>query len=384
MMKVQEVLMRAVNREISWIQAADILGCAPRSLRRWRQRYESSGTEGLVDGRTRGHGSPRRVTRAELEPLLRLYRERYAGFNVRHFCSIARREHGLTWSYSFVRQALQNAGLVKKHRPRGRHFQRRPPRACLGEMLHLDGSHHPWLALRPEPRLCLIAVVDDATRQLLYAHLGEGETTDAVFAALFDVFTRHGLPQSLYTDRASWAACTRGSQGRARPDRPTQVQRALQRLGVEHIHAYSPQARGRSERVNRTLQGRLVNELRIAGISTPERANRYLEEHFLPHYNAELSRPAADPVSVFVTAGGADLEQILCHEEVRSVAKDNTVVLDGTRLQIAKQPGRATCAGLEVTVRRHFDGSHTIWRGPSCWGRYDSRGRTHKEAFRAA
>jgi transposase len=384
MMKVQEVLMRAVNREISWIQAADILGCAPRSLRRWRQRYESFGKEGLVDGRTRGHGSPRRVTPAEIEPLLRLYRGRYAGFNVRHFCSIARREHQLKWSYSFVRQALQNAGLVKRLRPRGRHFQRRPPRACFGEMLHLDGSHHPWLALRPEPRLCLIAVVDDATRQLLYAHLDERETTDTVLAALFAVFTRHGLPQSLYTDRASWAACTRGAQGRVRPDHPTQVQRALERLGVEHIHAYSPQARGRSERVNRTLQGRLVNELRVAGIRTPERANRYLEEHFLPQYNAELTRPAADPVSAFVTAGGADLEQILCHEEKRSVAKDNTVVLDSLRLQIPKQPGRATCAGLEVTVRRHLDGSHTVWRGPSCWGRYDPQGRPRKEAVRAA
>lgn len=384
MVKVHEVLMRAVNREINWIQAADILGCTARSLRRWKVRYQQFGTDGLVDGRTRGHRSPRWVKPEDLEPMLRLYRERYAGFNVRHFCSIARRKHGLVWSYSFVRQALQRAGLVKKRRPRGRHFLRRPPRACFGEMLHLDGSHHGWLATRPEERQCLIAVVDDATRRLLYARLSERETTEAVLAALHTVFSHHGLPQSLYTDRASWAACTRGSDGRPRPERPTQVGRALERLGVEHIRAYSPQARGRGERVNRTLQGRLVNELRVAGIRTMERANRYIEECFLTPYNDELSHPPADPASAFVTAGGAALEQILCHEETRVVGKDNTVVLDGVRLQIAKQPGRATCAGLEITVRRHLDGTHSLWRGPRCWGQFDARGRARQAADQAA
>jgi hypothetical protein len=340
--------------------------------------------EGLVDGRTRGHRSPRWIRPKDLEPLLGLYRERYAGFNVRHFCSIARREHGLVWSYSFVRQALQRTGLVKKRRPRGRHFVRRPARLCFGELLHVDGSHHGWLALRPSERQCLIAVVDDATRRLLYARLSERETAEAVLAALRAVFSQFGLPQALYTDRASWAACTRGSDGRPRRDRPTQIGRALARLGVEHILAYSPQARGRGERVNRTLQGRLVNELRVAGIETLERANRYIEQCFLTHYNAELSHPAADPASAFVTAGGADLEQILCHEEARQVGKDNTVVLDGVRLQIAKQPGRATCAGLEVTVRRHLDGSHSIWRGSRCWGHFDPRGRPRQAAEQAA
>ena len=380
MMKVHEVLIRAVNRELSWIQAAEILGCTTRSLRRWKLKYEKYGMTGLVDGRPRGHRSPRWVKPKDLEPLLRLYRERYVGFNVRHFCSIARREHGLVWSYSFVRQTLQRAGLVKKRRPRGRHFLRRPPRACFGEMLHLDGCQHSWLALRPEQRQCLIAVVDDATRQLLYAQLSERETTEAVMTALHAVFLRHGLPQALYTDRAGWAACTRGSDGRPRADRPTQVQRALERLGVEHILAYSPQARGRGERVNRTLQGRLVNELRIAGIRTLERANRYIEKCFLSPYNAELARAPADPAVAFVTLGGAPLEQILCHEETRQVGKDNTVVLQGVRLQIAKQPGRATCAGLMVVVRRHLDGTHSVWRGPQCWGRYDPRGRVQQAA----
>lgn len=384
MMKVQEVLMRAVNRELSWIQAADILGCTPRSLRRWKLRYQRFGVDGLVDGRSRGHRSPSRIQPSDVEPLLKLYRTRYAGFNVRHFCSTARREHGLKWSYSFVRQALQNAGLVKKQRPRGRHFLRRAPRACFGEMLHLDGSRHVWLALQPDERPCLIVVVDDATRRILYAQFSEQETTAAVMAALAAVFQRYGLPQSLYTDRAGWAACTRGSDGKPRSDRPTQVQRALQRLGVEHILAYSPQARGRGERVNRTLQGRLVNELRVAGIRTIARANQYLDDVFLPNHNVELTRPPADSASAFVTAGGADLDQICCHEELRTVGRDNTVALDGVRLQITKQPGRPTCAGLEVTVRRHLDGTHSIWRGPRCWGRFDGRGRPSRASEAAA
>ena len=130
-MKVHEVLMRAVNRELSWIQAADILGCTPRSLRRWKLRYQKFGMEGLVDGRTRGHRSPRWVKPKDVEPLLRLYRERYAGFNVRHFCSIARREHNLVWSYSFVRQALQRAGLVKKKwLPAGEALRKRVNQPC--------------------------------------------------------------------------------------------------------------------------------------------------------------------------------------------------------------------------------------------------------------
>jgi transposase len=376
MMKVQEVLMRCVNRQLTWIQGAEILGCTTRSLRRWKLKYRKFGVHGLVDGRTRGHRSPRWINRQEVEPLLQLYREHYAGYNVRHFCSLARRKHGLRWSYSFVRQALQQAGLVKKRRPRGRHLLRRPPRECFGEMLHIDGSHHAWLTLQSDERQCLIAVVDDATRRLLYAQLQERETSEAILTAFHAVFMQYGLPQAIYTDRAGWAVHTRKAGTPDESRSVTQVGRALERLGVEHILAYSPQARGRSERVNRTLQDRLVKELHSAGVRTLERANRYLIETFLPTYNAEIPRPPADPASAFVTAGGAPLEQILCHEEARTVAKDNTVVLQGVRLQIGKQPGRKTCAGLEVIVRRHLDRSHSVWRGPQCLGRFDQRGRS--------
>ena len=378
-MKVRDVLVRAIEGQIGWLQAADILGLSPRTVRRWRVQMERYGVQGLRDKRRRSP-SPRAMRTAELQRWLRLYRTRYRGYNARHFWSTCRREHGMTWSYTLIRTALQAAGLVRKHRPRGRHFRRREPRACRGEMLHLDGSRHRWLALRPDEYQHLIVVLDDATREILYARFEEGETTMAVLAALAAVVRQHGIPQTLYTDRAGWAACTRGSQGRPREDRPTQVQRALKRLGVEHILAFSPQARGRGERANRTLQDRLVQELRAHGIRTVDAANRYLVERFMPNYNTEFAIAPSDAQSAFVALGTVDLDAILCQEEERVVAKDNTVQLEGVRLQIDKQPGRITCAGLSVTLRRHLDGTHSVLWGKRVLGRYDARGRRREVA----
>ena len=185
---------------------------------------------------------------------------------------------------------------------------------------------------------------------------------------------------ALYTDRAHWAVHTPVAGGGPDRRRPTQVGRALGRLGIEHILGYSPAARGRSERVNRTLQGRLVNELRVAGIATVPAANRYLRERFLPAFNAEFARPPADPASAFVPLGRVDLDQILCVEEERVVGRDNVVTLAGLALQVAKQPGRRTCAGLRVVARRHLDGRYSIWYGARCLGRYDGRGRALQAA----
>ena len=374
-MKVQEVILRALSGRLTWLQAADILGRSPRSIRRLRLMYQRYGYEGLFD-RRRQTPSPKRAPVAEVERLLRLYRERFDGFNVRHFLRRARAEHGVTFCYAFVKKALQGAGLVPTHRPRGRHRRRREPRPCFGELLHLDGSRHRWLVLVPEQWLTLITVVDEATKRVLYAQLLDGgESTAAVMTALRHVLVTWGLPMALYTDRAHWAVHTPVAGGAADRTKLTQVGRALAQLGIEHILGYSPQARGRSERMNGILQGRLVNELRAAGIVTVAAANRYLRERFLPDFNAEFHRPPADPAPAFVPLGRVDLEQILCHQEERVVARDNTVVLDGVLLQLAKQPGRRSCAGLRVLVRRHLDGRHSVWLGSRCLGRYDARGR---------
>jgi transposase len=374
-MKVQEVILRALSRQLTWIQAAEILGCSARSIRRLRLRYQQCGYDGLLDHR-RQTPSPKRAPVAEVERMLRLYRERYQEFNVRHFLRIARREHQVTFCYAFVKKALQGAGLVPKQRPRGRHRRRRQARACFGELLHLDGSRHHWLALVPEQWLTLLVVVDDATKEVLYAQFTDGgESTAAVMTALQSVLTTFGVPMALYTDRAHWAAHTPVAGGAADRRRLTQVGRALAQLGIEHILGYSPQARGRSERMNRTWQGRLVNELRVAGITTVAAANRYIRDRFLPAFNEEFRRPAADPVSAFVPLGRVDLEQILCYQEERVVARDNTLTLDGLVLQLEKQPGRRTCAGLRVLVRRHLDGRHSLWLGSRRLGLYDARGR---------
>jgi hypothetical protein len=379
-MKAHEVIMRALNGQLTWIQAAEILGRSPRSIRRLRWLLQHRGYDGLFDRRRRTP-SPKRAPVAEVQRLLALYRDRYQGFNVRHFHQLARRQHGVRFCYAFVKKALQSAGLVATHRPRGRHRRRREPRPCFGELLHLDGSRHRWLALVPDRWFTLLAVVDDATKRLLYAQLEEGgESVAAIMTALRAVLEPEGVPMALYTDRAHWAVHTPVAGGG--PDRrhPTQVGRALARLGIEHILGYSPAARGRSERVNRTLQDRLVNELRVAGITTVAAANRYLRERFIPAFNTEFARPPADPASAFVPLGRVDLDQILCVEEERVVGRDNVVILAGLALQVAKQPGRRSCAGLRVLVRRHLDGQYSIWYGARCLGRYDRHGRARHAA----
>lgn len=362
-MRIQDVLLRAMSGELHWFQAAEILQMTPRNLRRWRERYERWGYNGLVDQRR--CPSRHRVPVAELERVLRLYRERYAGFNGRHFHEVVRREHGVTLSYSYVKQALQQAGLLRTRKPRGPHRRRREPRACFGELLHIDGSRHPWFALAPDLRATLITVVDDATSALLYAQLWEHETTRAVMSALAHVLRTEGLPMALYSDRASWAFVTSTAGGAVDKGRLTQVGRALRQLGIEHIPAYSPQARGRSERMNRTLQGRLVNELRVAGVRTLARANAYLRDVYLPQHNARFRRAPRDTAVAFVPADGVDLEAILCQEDERIVAPDNTVMVGAQLLQIEPSPGRRSCAGLRIRVRQHLDGRITLSRAPA-------------------
>src|SRR5215813_2553547 len=222
-MKVQEVILRALAGKLTWLQAADILGRSPRSIRRMRLKFEKAGYAGLFD-RRRQTPSPKRAPVAEVQRVLRLYRDRYQGFNVRHFHQLARRQHGVPFCYAFVKKALQSAGLVAKHRPRGRHRRRREPRPCFGELLYLDGSRHRWLARGPDQWFTLIAIVDDATKRLLYAQLGAGgESVAAIMTALRAVLEHEGVPMALYTDRAHWAVHTPVAGGGPEPRRPTQV-----------------------------------------------------------------------------------------------------------------------------------------------------------------
>ena len=373
-MKIQEVILRALSGEIHWFQAAEILGLSTRTMRRYRVGLEKWGYEGLFDRRRRSP-SPRSVPVAEVKRILGLYRERYRGWNVRHFCETVRREHGVSVSYAFIKQALQTAGLVVKHKARGRHRRRRERKACLGEMLHIDGSKHVWLSLRPEEKQTLITVVDDATSRLLYAQLWPEESTQAVLVALREVVDTYGIPASLYTDRAGWAFDTPKAGQPVSKTHLTQVGQVVKRLGIEHIPSYSPQARGRSERMNGTVQGRLVNELKLAGATSLEAANGYIRDHYLATHNQAFSVEPREAESAFVAPKDAPLDEIFCREVVRQVGKDNVVTCGGLALQISKQPGRKTCARLAVVVKQHLDGTWSIHRGTQLFGRYGVNGR---------
>lgn len=369
-MRIQEVILRAQRGEIKWKQAATIVGMSPRSLRRWRSRYLTQGKLGLIDQR-KNSPSPKAASMEERNSILALYTEQYQGFNVRHFHEIAQREHGINRSYSFIKKILQQAGLVKKRKARGRHHKRREPRECFGEMLHIDGSEHEWLALCPGKKQVMVDIIDDATSRILYAQLWPAETIEAVMNALREVILVYGIPMALYTDRAGWAFYTPKAGGKVDKSKLTQVGRALTRLGVEHIAAYSPQARGRGERCHGTLQDRLVNELKAAGINEVDAANAYLREHYVSKHNGNFAREPRNPESAFVSVGAVDLDQILCIEVQRVIQADNTVRFNNVHLQIDKQLGRRTCAGLKVTVRLHLDGRISVWREGKMLGEFD-------------
>lgn len=371
-MKVQEVILRALAKKITWWQAAEIIGLSDRSLRRWRGRYEPSGYDGLFD-RRRGRPSPKRVPVETVEAVLRLYQERYPDFNVRHFHEKLREEHGIELSYTWVKLALQGAGLVKKARKRGVHRKRRPRRPLPGMLLHLDGSSHPWF--QDDRGYDLLEVLDDATSETYYAQLVEEESTRTVMAALREVIERQGLFCALYSDRASHFFVTPQAGGPVDPQRLTQVGRALHELDIEMIPAYSAEARGRSERRFGTWQGRLPPELRLAGIRTVEAANQFLRQRYLPEMNRKFAVPAAARGQAFVPVGRQNLNQIFSVQQERVVARDNTVRWGDRVWQIEKTPWRGTLAGCRVTICEHLDGQVSIVYGPHVVGRYTAEGK---------
>ena len=370
-MKVQEVILRAMAKRITWWQAAEILGMTERSMRRWKWRWQQYGYDGLFD-RRRGKPSPRRVPVETVQEVLCLYQEKYADFNVRHFHEKLVEEHGIRLSYTWVKLALQGAGLVATGRKRGVHRKRRKRRPLPGMLLHLDGSHHRWF--QDERWYDLIEVLDDATSETYYAQLVEAESTRTVMAALREVIERKGRFCALYSDRARHFFETPQAGGPVDRRRLAQVGRALKELGIEMIPAYSPQARGRSERRFGTWQGRLPQELRLAGITTVKEANRFLRERYIPEMNRKFGTQAEQPGPAFVPFYGQDLDRIFSVQTERVVGKNNTVQIGDRRWQIERTPWRGTLAGCRVTICEHRDGSVSIVYGPHVVGQYRADG----------
>jgi transposase len=367
MMKLHDVLLKAMAKKISWWEAAEIIGVTDRTMRRWRERLETHGYSGLVD-RRKAKPSDKRVPVAQVEELLRLYREVYFDLNMRHFHEKLREKHGIKLSYTFVQRALQGAGLVGKGRQRRKHRRRRERRPMPGMLLHIDGSKHRWF--QDERWHDLIVILDDATSEIYYAQLVEEESTRTVMAGLREVIQRKGLFCALYSDRGSHFFVTPKGGEKVDKHRLTQVGRALKELGVQMIPAYSPQARGRSERSFGTWQGRLPQELRLAGITTVESANRFLGERYLAEFNTRFTAPAREKGTAFRKTARADLNWIFTVQTERVVAKDNTVAMADQHWQLEKSRFRSSLAGCTVTIHQHLDGAVSIRYGPHVVGRF--------------
>ncbi len=319
-----------------------------------------------------GKPSPKRVPLAVVEQVLGLYQEKYFDLNVRHFHEKLREQHQIRLSYTWVKKALQGAGLVRRERKRGVHRRRRERRPLPGMLLHIDGSRHRWF--QDDRWYDLLVILDDATSEIYYAQLVEEESTMTVLRALREVIEREGIFCALYSDRASHFFWTPRAGGKVDTARPTQVARALQELNIRMIPAYSPQARGRSERGFGTWQGRLPQELRLQGIVTREGANRFLREQYVAEFNQRFRVSALQPGKAFLPCRRKDLDVVFSVQQQRVVNGDNTVVVGGKVFQIEPTRWRGTLAGCSVTVCEHLDETWSVRYGPHLVGRYNAQG----------
>jgi len=371
MMKLQDVLLKAMAKKMRWWEAAEIIGISDRTMRRWRERLEEHGYDGLTD-RRKGKQSQRRVPVKTCEEVMRLYQERYFDLSARHFHEKLKEEHSIDLSYTWVKQALQGAGLIERRRRRGPHRRRRERRPLPGMLLHIDGSTHRWL--NDDRWYDLIVILDDATSEIYYAQLVKEESTRTVMAAVRAVIEQKGVFCALYSDRASHFFVTPKAGEPVDKYRLTQVGRALKDLSVQMIPAYSPQARGRSERSFGTWQGRLPQELRLAGIGTPEAANLFLSQRYIAEFNRRFAVAAAEKGTAFRRPTRTDLDWIFTIQTERTVAKDNTFTLQNQVWQLDQTRWRHSLAGCTVTIHEHLDGTIAVRYGPHVVGRYDRDG----------
>lgn len=349
----REVVVKAFAGLITWAQAAVLLGMTERHTRRLKARFEQFGVDGLQDMRA-GRPRARRVSVETIAEVCRLKREVYADFSMKHFHEKATSEHGLQLSYTLTRSVLQDAGLVEKAPGRGKYRRKRERRPLRGMLVHMDASTHAWVADAPPQDL--VVAMDDADGRILFARFFPQEGTRSTLVALREIVEKHGRFAELYTDRGSHFCRTPKTGGASITD--GQVSRVCKVLGIRQILAHSPQARGRSERCFGTLQGRLPQELRVAGVRSYDEANAYLEQRFIADFNARFTVTPALPESGFVRLVGVDLDQVMSEQHERIVAADNTVSFEGMKLQLPKGTGnRSHFARCSVLVHRLVDDS---------------------------
>lgn len=369
-MRFEEVYTDWQDKRLTQAEAARLLGVCERTFRRQMGRYEAEGLQGLIDKRL-DQVSHKRAPVDEVVKLVELYRRDYAGWNVRHFHSWYRREHAGARSYTWVKNQLQQAGEVKRAKARGKHRKKRERAPLAGMLVHQDASRHEWV---PGHDWDLVVTMDDATGEHLSMFFCDEEGTASSFHGVGQTIARYGLFCALYTDRGSHYFHTPEAGGKVDPNNPTQFGRALAQLGIEHIAAYSPEARGRSERAFGTHQERLPRELAKACIIDMQQANAYLERVYMPRHNAEFAVPAAEPGSAFVPYIGHGLADILCEHHERVVGNDNCVSFERLKLQIPADGARPHYVKRRVRVHRYVDGSLAVFYGPRQLGRYDLQG----------
>jgi transposase len=360
-MRFSSLLERTEAKELTQEAASEMLGINVRTFQRWAARYEAEGDDGLVDRRL-GRPSPRRAPAEELERMLGYYRDTYADFTVKHFHEQLQKRHGYRLGYTVTKLALHAAGLVRKAPKRSAHRKKRPRRPMRGMLLHQDGSRHVWI--EGLAALDLIVTMDDATSEIYSMFLVEEEGTASTFRGLREVIGEHGLFCALYTDRGSHYFVTRKAGEKVSKTQQTQVGRALSHLGIEHIAAYSPEARGRSERLFGTLQGRLPKELRLAGIGTVEAANAWLKAHYIAEHNAAFAVLPEQEGSAFVADAHESWREALCVIEERTVANDNTIAWAGKRLQLPESRLRPHFVKAVVRVHEYPEGQLSVFLGP--------------------
>jgi len=375
----QELIMRkfegAYNKfkrgEIGCEQASELLGISIRQFHRKRKRYEGEGLLGLRDRRI-GKPSSNRAADAEVERITKLYEQRYKGFSVRHFHDYLELEHGVSRSYSWVKTALEREQLVVPSRRGGDHRLRRPRSPMRGMMLHQDASKHQWIE---GVYWDLVVTMDDATSEIYSAIFVEEEGTASTFLSLQETIEKHGVFCSLYTDRGSHYFNTPEVGSKVDKHNLTAVGRALQQLNINHIAAYSPQARGRSERTFGTLQARLPQELGLNNITNIDDANKYLKQIYLPKHNKKFTVKPASEDTAFLPLNGINLTNIFCVKEERIVKPDNTVHYNNLILQITKNETRYHFVKAKVTVYKHLNDELSLFFGPMCIGIYDKFGK---------
>jgi hypothetical protein len=362
-----EVIGKAMAGSISWIDAAVVLGVTVRHMRRLRLRFETFGKEGLRDGRDLPRR--RRVPDSTVSEVLRLRRELYTDFSIRHFHEHLVERHGIALSYTFVRALLQLHGLVDKCSGRGRYLRKRERRPLPGMLVHLDASTHEWVeGLPPQD---LVVAMDDADGRILFARFFPQEGVASTMAALLHVLRQHGRFCQLYTDRGSHFCRTERAGDAPADEQRGQVTRVLRALGIEHVRAMTPEARGRSERCFGTLQGRLPQELRLHGVSSYEAANHYLEHGFIADFNRRFTVRPRERGCAFSALAGIDLEMLVSAQHERIVQKDNTVVFERLFLQLPASRERVHYARCPVLVHELVDGALAVTFQGKLIGRFD-------------